>query len=291
VLLLPALWKACPDARLIYTPLSMIEPLEIRSYGLGGIRSRLSERLFAKNQRAALNRCDHVVRFTPEAVRALEKYYGLSLEHKALAAVYVSREFDGFAADDVEIQRPEPREILWVGRLIASKNVQFVIRAVAKLKTRTPWRLVICGQGPEKTRLELLAETLGVTDKVHFTGRVESVVPLYRSASIFATGSLLEQYSLTLMEAYAFGIPCIGLRADWTSTFNSVDDQILHGETGFGVSSPEEMAERLDELLDNEELRQRYARTGLARKSDAYSFESYFAQIEGLIQDGSDRAS
>jgi glycosyltransferase involved in cell wall biosynthesis len=279
LLLRPLRSAAARHARFIYTPLSMIAPIEIASYELGGFRGAAGVRLYAHLQRWALNACDRVVRFTPSAVAALERYYHMDLSRKALVSVYVSREFeDAASGNEPVIERPEPRELLWVGRLIKSKNVEFLLRAVTRL-TSTNWILNVCSNGPERHALEALAGTLGLDDRVRFLGAVPDLPSVYRRAAMMLTASVLEQYSLTIMEGYSFGVPCIGLRPDWQRVFNSNEDQIDDGTTGYVVRDETEMAKRIDTLLTNEPLRQQFGRTAYRKKQQGFSFEAFFKDI------------
>lgn len=281
LLFLEPLAAADPSARLIYAPLSMIVPIEIESYALGGLRGIIGPRLYTRLQRWALTACDRVLRFTPSAVTALERYYRIDLSRKALVAVYVSSGFDATAAPAFE--RPQPRELLWVGRLVKSKNVAFLIRAAARLRSRE-WVLNICSDGPERPALEALARALGVAERVRFLGAVDDMAAVYRTASVLLTGSVLEQYSLTVMEAYAMGVPCIGLRPDWKTVFNSNEDQIVDGQTGYVVNDEAEMADRVDGLLEDEPKRQAMARAAYALKVQRdYTFESFYRELRGAL--------
>jgi glycosyltransferase involved in cell wall biosynthesis len=109
--------------------------------------------------------------------------------------------------------------------------------------------LNICSDGPERANLEELARTLRIDGRTRFLGAVSGLSTLYGRAALLLTGSVLEQYSLTIMEAYAFGVPCVGLRPDWKTVFNSNEDQIVEGVTGHVVQDESDMARRIDELL------------------------------------------
>jgi glycosyltransferase involved in cell wall biosynthesis len=269
--------------RFIYTPLSMIAPLEIETTKLGGLREWLGVRLYAGLQRWALTTADRVVRFTESAVKALERYYRLDLAAKKLVAVYVSREFEQAPADQahpISFDRPEPRELLWVGRLIEIKNIDFLLRAVALVRS-TNWILNVCSDGPDRPRLEALATSMGVTDRVRFLGSLNDLGAVYSRASLFLTASLNEQYSLTLMEAYAFGVPILGLRPDWDTVLNSNEDQIIDGVTGYLIADERDMAMRIDELLVDEPKRQQMAREAYEMKKRGFSFELFFQALSG----------
>lgn len=180
-----------------------------------------------------------------------------------------------------DLDRPVPRELIWVGGLIRSKNVDFLLRAVARL-VRTDWRLNICSEGPERQRLQAMAVSLGIDRRTRFAGAVTDIEAEYRRASILLTASVLEQYSLTLMEAYAFGVPCIGLRPDWNSVFNSNEDQIIDGKTGYVVKDEAEMAQRIDYLLAHEEERRAMGAAGQEFKRDSFSFEQFYQMMKSM---------
>ena len=268
--------------RFIYTPLSMIAPLEIQIYDLGGFRAWSGVRLYAWLQRWALGACDRVVRFAESGVKVLESRYRMDLSAKKLVAVYVSREFESVSGTGhaVRFERPEPRELLWVGRLIPIKNVDFLFRAVAMLDSQN-WVLNVCSDGPDRNRLVEEATASGVSHKIRFLGPVADLSEVYGRASLFLTASLVEQYSLTLMEAYAFGVPIIGIKPNWDNIMNANEDQIVDGITGYLVSDEREMAARIDELLRNEPRRQQMARKAYEMKSAGFTFEAFFRQLHG----------
>ena len=100
---------------------------------------------------------------------------------------------------------------------------------------------------------------------------------------IYLNAFSLEQFSLTILEGYAFGVPCIGLRPDWKTTFNSNEDQILDGKTGFIVDNEREMANCIDALLTNDAARQQMGRQAYAFKQSQYRFESFYRALSGAL--------
>ena len=188
-----------------------------------------------------------------------------------------------FAVPEIDFSRPKPAELIWVGKLIASKNIPFIIRAVARLQSRN-WVLKLCSDGPERGRLEQLCRELGIADRTEFLGTVPDLAAQYRRASLLLTGSKIEQYSLTLMEAYSFGVPCIGMKPDWKTSFNSNEEQIVSGETGYVVEDEADMAARIDYLLAHDDERQQMARAAYALKQRGFRFESFFQSLNTLLR-------
>jgi glycosyltransferase involved in cell wall biosynthesis len=132
-----------------------------------------------------------------------------------------------------------PGYVLSVGRLLAYKNVDALIAAVARMPGR---RLVIAGDGPERSRLEAAAGP-----DVVFTGEVDDAELrwLYSGCAGVASASY-EDYGLTPLEAAAYGKPAATLR------FGGFLDTVVEGETGVFFDAPdgEAACSALTRLLD-----------------------------------------
>lgn len=99
--------------------------------------------------------------------------------------------------------------LLFVGRLGKEKSVDFLINSHKELKELIPnLKLLIIGDGPEKSEFEALAEKLGIKDSVIFTGMVpyDEIPAYYQIANLFVTASKTETQGLTLIEAMAAGL-------------------------------------------------------------------------------------
>ena len=103
----------------------------------------------------------------------------------------------------------QPPVVLSVGRLVPRKRLDLLLRAHRALVPELGQRLMIVGTGPERARLERLAQDLGVGDSVHWTGRVPSVAAYYEHAAAFAFCSRYEGFGLVLAEALAAGCPVV----------------------------------------------------------------------------------
>ena len=94
-----------------------------------------------------------------------------------------------------------------VAALRAEKNFPRLIRAFNLAAAEWPARLVIVGDGPERTGLEQLVASLGLSGRVIFTGHVPEPAPLYRAFDVFALTSDTEQMPMTILEAMAAALP------------------------------------------------------------------------------------
>ena len=106
------------------------------------------------------------------------------------------------------------KTFLFVGRLGYEKSVDVLIRGIAEAAREDPGiRLVIVGEGPAAEGLRELARSLGCSDRVLFTGKIDHQTllrgGLIHNARAFVTASRTEVQSMTVLEAIACGTPVI----------------------------------------------------------------------------------
>ncbi len=132
------------------------------------------------------------------------------------------------------------RCVLGVGRLVERKGFDQAIRAMPAILDAVPnVHYLIVGEGPSRSALENLIETLGLQDHVTLLGYVDdlTLVRIYAACELFlmpnrtlANGDT-EGFGLVFLEANACGLPAVGGRA------GGAVDAILHGENGLLVNS------------------------------------------------------
>ncbi len=93
------------------------------------------------------------------------------------------------------------------GRMVEIKGQNNALKALQKLPKDA--HLAIAGTGELMESLRALAETLGITNRVHFLGHVEDMPCFYRSLDVFCLPSLREGMPLSPLEAQACGIPAV----------------------------------------------------------------------------------
>ena len=182
----------------------------------------------------------------------------------ALKAIRLRREL-GINDDEVVL--------LSVSRLNVEKNIEFMLRAISGLskKCLTKFRLLIIGDGPDRSRLWQTAESLGLRDILIFTGSVKpDLIPDYYSlGDIFVFASTAETQGMVILEAMASGMPVVAIRA------SGIDDFVVDGLTGFKtMQHTEAWAEKVQLLIENEQLRRKcslHARS-MAERYDVAEF-------------------
>lgn len=132
---------------------------------------------------------------------------------------------------------PRERVAVFAGRMERQKNVETLLRAFAELTLiGIPGRLVLLGDGVLMEEHKRLASTLGLDNRVTFTGRVENVSDYLGASDVFVLPALAEGMSNAVLEAMAAGVPQI------VSTVSGNTDLVKHGETGWLYGDPRDHA-------------------------------------------------
>lgn len=182
-----------------------------------------------------------------------------------------------------ETRSDGPIQIIGVGSLTWRKGYEYAIRAIQLLGLpKDSVRYTIVGGGEEIDRIRYTIEDCGLAGQVEVAGQLSpaSVAERLRTADIFLHASLAEGLSNAVLEAMAVGIPvvctdCGGMR-------EAVHDQV----SGFVVPirDPEAMAKALLTLIQNPELRRRFAELGRRRVSEHFTLSAQTDKFERLYQ-------
>lgn len=139
--------------------------------------------------------------------------------------------------------------LLTVSRMAQEKNVEFLLRSLARVKELygKPFRMLMVGDGPDREALQKLSARLGLEDTVLFTGSVpnECIAPYFQAADAFLFASKTETQGIVVLEAFAGATPVIAVKASGVEDL--VDDGINGVLTG---EDQEEYAAKLIEFLD-----------------------------------------
>lgn len=136
------------------------------------------------------------------------------------------------------------------------KRVRDVIEIFSRVAQQMPARLLMIGDGPDRSMAEWLAVKLKIQDRVHFLGKLDTVHELLPVADLMLMPSELESFGLAALEAMACQVPTIG------TTVGGVPELIEHGVTGllFPVGAIEQMSAAAIALLQDPARLQTMAR-------------------------------
>ena len=141
--------------------------------------------------------------------------------------------------------------LLYCGQINWKKNLRRTLEGCSRLTH--PFRLVLAGQGPHEKEVRQLAQSLGIDDRVLFTGHIgdtDTLNALYRSADLFLFPSLYDTSGLVVREAAAMGTPSVVVRG------SSAAEGIEDGENGYlCADDSEDLARVIDGILAAPEAR------------------------------------
>jgi 1,4-alpha-glucan branching enzyme len=133
--------------------------------------------------------------------------------------------------------------------LIARKQIDILIEAFSMITPNLPdtASLVILGDGEERARLEKMAASFGISNRVLFTGAVLDTQKYLQTSDIFVIPSSIEVMPIILLEAMSCGLPCIA------SKIGGIEDLIEDEQTGLFIVSGDvvDLKEKLEMVLND----------------------------------------
>jgi glycosyltransferase involved in cell wall biosynthesis len=171
-------------------------------------------------------------------------------------------------APDRDVARSElgwslnERILVGVGRLVPIKGFDVAVRALTPLRAVFPKiRLVLVGDGPERSRLEHLAAASGNLSNLTITGATRDVAPFLAAADVVIAPSRNEGMGRVLVEAMALGKPIVASRV------GGVPSVVSDGRSGALVppDDPAELARTVIELLQDPTRMEAYAKAAAER--------------------------
>jgi Glycosyltransferase len=153
------------------------------------------------------------------------------------------------------IEHPKDKKvIIYTGRLVELKGVNYLISALAELKqTRNDWVCWIVGNGEKEWELRNQAASLGLGDSVQFLGRREDIPGLLSQSDILVLPTLIENQPLSVIEAQIAG------KAIVASNVGGIPEMVKHGVTGMLVPSqdPTALSNTINHLLNDDRYRRK----------------------------------
>ena len=122
-----------------------------------------------------------------------------------------------------------PEKALLVGmicRLVWEKGCRDLLSIIDRLPAH--WHGVICGDGPQRSELQRIAEQRGVANRIHFIGVKDDIRQVYAALDAYAFLSHYEPFGLVLAEAMAAGLPIFGIQSE--GEFNESDYPLVRSD-------------------------------------------------------------
>jgi len=174
--------------------------------------------------------------------------------------------------------------ILFVGSLVERKGVRYLIDALPLLPAQLRAKLVIIGDGAERSRLEAQVRARGLQHLVEVRGRVaeQELRRAYGAASVLVLPAIVdargdtEGLGVVLLEAMSYGVPVIG------SDLGGITDIVVDGQTGLLVPPQDSaaLAAALERLATDRDLAKRLGEAGAGHVRRHFSWPAIIAQWE-----------
>ncbi len=155
------------------------------------------------------------------------------------------------------------------------KRVQDVIKIFFEVRKKINVKLLLIGDGPERSECEHLSRELGIYEDVKFMGKQDSIAELLCLSDLFIMPSQSESFGLSALEAMSCSVPAI------TSSVGGLPELNIHGETGYiaEIGDIERMAKYAVELLTNEKKYKLFSKRARERAME-FSMENIIPLYE-----------
>jgi len=218
---------------------------------------RLALKIQAWLEARHVRRADRVITTSAYSAGRIARFYGLDRERIAIVPELI--DLDAWDRALAAAPREEgPPRILTVAHLYPRKGVDTLLRAFASVPGDAVLRIV--GTGPEREHLEQLAQTLGLSNRIHFLGHLTfaALVAEYRDATLFALATEQEGFGIVFLEAMASSLPIVATRVA------AVPEVVADGVTALLANPGDEstLAQMFETLLGDAALRERLGNAG-----------------------------
>ena len=191
-----------------------------------------------------------------------------------------------FSARDLSFEWPSEKSndgpvIGTVAALRPEKNIARLIYAFQIVAAQTPARLLIVGDGPQRSELTQLANDLSLSDRIYFSGHVTKPDTLIKSMDIFAMSSDTEQMPISLLEAMAAGCPVA------STDVGDIVQMLPAAERKFVTPCDHTaLGKALLSLVHSPELRQTLGHACQSRAQEKFDQSQMFAKWSSMLKTG-----
>lgn len=155
------------------------------------------------------------------------------------------------------------KQILFAGTIIPRKGNETLLKGFALIASKYPkWKIIFAGNG-ETDKAQNIAKNLSIAEQVTFTGWIsgKEKETVFQESSIYCLASNGEGFPMGMLDAWAYGIPCV------VTPVGGIPDIIIDNKNGliFPIGDFQALAKQLEKLITNKDLRER-----IVKESDKY---------------------
>jgi N-acetyl-alpha-D-glucosaminyl L-malate synthase BshA len=229
----------------------------------------------------AINRSDAVTAVSESLRKDTLELFGVERAIQVVNNFICTQHFER-AADEAFRKSIAPNGepiITHISNFRPVKRVQDVLETFIGIRKVIPAKLLLVGDGPERSRIEKMAMDQGVDDDIICIGKIKNPVEPLLISDLFLLPSETESFGLAALEALAAGVPVVA------SDSGGIPEVVDHGKSGFlaPVGDVQQMAKYALELLENPEQMAKAKKMAKARASD-FQIQKILPVYEGIYQ-------
>jgi N-acetyl-alpha-D-glucosaminyl L-malate synthase BshA len=159
------------------------------------------------------------------------------------------------------------------------KRIEDVIAVFASIIKEIPAKLLLIGDGPERSHIEKVSREFNTCDWVTFLGKQEAIEEILSIGDLFILPSESESFGLAALEAMACEVPVI------SSNAGGIPEVNIHGVTGFlsNVGDVEDMAQNAIKLLKDPDLLAKFRKNAL-KQAHKFDLAEILLQYEAIYR-------
>ena len=172
--------------------------------------------------------------------------------------------------------------ILSAGLLLPIKGFDKAIQVAAKVLPKYPqWKWVICGEGPERNKLELMIREFHLEDQMLLVGSVQDMDREYQRAAMCVMTSEMEGLPMVLLEAKSWGLPIVSF-----DIMTGPSDIISDGLNGYLIKSYDidDMADKVESLIKDGKTRDMFSNNS-QYETDKFDFSNIIEKWEQIVEE------
>lgn len=195
----------------------------------------------------AINQSDAVTAVSTSLRSDTYKLFGINKDIEVVPNFVCPKHFEGLEGQGrSKFVSPDENLLCHISNFRPVKRVVDVIRAFSLLPSHLPTKLLMVGDGPDRSAAEREARDLGIAERVFFLGKLKNPLEALAISDLFVLPSESESFGLAALEAMACGVPVVATEA------GGLPEVIRHGVSGMlsPVGDVEQMADHAAFLLD-----------------------------------------
>lgn len=229
----------------------------------------------------SINQSDAVTAVSQYLMEETYRYFKVKKDIKVIPNFVDFERFSKKSKDHFKIAIAPNGEkiIVHTSNFRALKRIDDVVKIFALVRKEMPAKLLLVGDGPERSHIETLSRSMCLTQDVRFLGKIEAVEEVLSIADLFLLPSEKESFGLAALEAMACQVPVISSDAEGIPEVNT------HGVTGFvsAVGDVEDMGKNAIMLLKDPDMHNQFKSAAYERAKE-FNLDSVMLMYENLYK-------